>query len=111
MSDMSVEKSPTAFQERVYAVACEIPRGKAASYGYLAKQLNCGSARAIGQALRNGPYSPDVPYHRVVAADRSIHGYGGQIDGKPVMEKRRLLEAEGVKFDAEGRIAVECMLG
>ena len=108
---MSVEKSTTVFQERVYAVTCEIPRGKVASYGYLAKQLNCGSARAIGQALRNGPFSPDVPYHRVVAADRSIHGYGGQVNGAPVKQKRRLLESEGIKFDADGRIATDCMLG
>jgi len=108
---MSVEKSTTAFQERVYAVTCEIPRGKAASYGWLARQINCGSARAIGQALRNGPYEPSVPYHRVVAADRSIHGYGGQVKGASVAQKRKLLESEGVRFAADGRIVPECMLG
>ncbi|HEY5792787.1 MAG TPA: MGMT family protein [Chthoniobacterales bacterium] len=107
---MSVTNSATSFQERVYAVTSEIPRGKVASYGFLAKQLNCGSARAVGQALQRGPCAPDVPYHRVVAADRSIHGFSGQIKGAPVDRKRRLLEAEGVRFEAEGRIAPECML-
>ena len=56
--------------------------------------------------MKNNPYAPLVPCHRVCAADRSIGGYGGDwgVDGKHAAEKRQRLRDEGVKFDGKGRL-------
>ena len=65
------------------------------TYGQLAKALN-SSPRAVGQALRCNPYAPEVPCHRVIAADGSLGGFMGQTKGKEMQRKIRLLESEGV---------------
>jgi methylated-DNA-[protein]-cysteine S-methyltransferase len=57
----------TAFQERVYALLQQIPEGKVATYATMAKALN-SSPRAVGGALRNNPFAPEVPCHRVLAS-------------------------------------------
>lgn len=62
-------------------------------------------ARAIGNAMRNNPFAPLVPCHRVLAADGSIGGFGGSwgAEGEFAGEKRRLLREEGVRFDGRGK--------
>ena len=52
------------------------------------------SAQAVGQALRRNPFAPDVPCHRVVAADGSLGGYNGAREGAELERKRQLLENE-----------------
>jgi len=94
----------TVFQRRVYDATRKIPRGQVTTYGELARRIGCGSARAVGQALRVNPFAPEVPCHRVVAADGTLTGFGGKRDTAALMRKRRLLEAEGVAFDATGRV-------
>jgi methylated-DNA-[protein]-cysteine S-methyltransferase len=94
----------TAFQAKVYQALCEVPRGSVTTYGELAKRIGCRSAQAVGGALRNNPFAPDVPCHRVVAADLSIGGFQGETDGPQIERKRELLRAEGIAFDAAGKI-------
>ena len=96
----------TPFRQRVYDEARKIPRGTVITYGELAKRIGWGSARAVGQALRVNPFAPDVPCHRVVAADGSLTGFYGKSDTKAINEKRRLLEQEGVAFDKNGRVVL-----
>ena len=84
----------TSFQRRVYLALLDVPAGTTITYGELAKRIGCRSAQAIGQALRRNPFAPDVPCHRVVAADGSLGGYLGERDGEQIEYKRRLLEAE-----------------
>lgn len=84
----------TDFQRRVYIELLNVPRGETISYGELARRIGCGSAQAVGQALRRNPFAPDVPCHRVVAADGSLGGYMGERDGEQIEYKRRLLEVE-----------------
>ena len=84
----------TSFQRRVYLALLDVPAGTTITYGDLAKRIGCRSAQAIGQALRRNPFAPDVPCHRVVAADGSLGGYMGERDGEQIEYKRRLLEAE-----------------
>ncbi|MBQ6988384.1 MAG: MGMT family protein [Alistipes sp.] len=84
----------TPFQRRVYLALLDVPSGTTITYGELAKRIGCRSAQAIGQALRRNPFAPDVPCHRVVAADGSLGGYNGERDGEQIEYKRRLLEAE-----------------
>ncbi len=97
-------KPPTAFQRRVFEAVISVPCGKTTTYGALADAVGCGSAQAIGQALRCNPDSPRIPCHRVVRSDGSIGGFFGENAPHAATKKRALLEAEGVAFDALGRV-------
>jgi methylated-DNA-[protein]-cysteine S-methyltransferase len=89
------------FSERVYVAARRIPKGKVSTYGELAKAAGVpGASRAVGQAMRRNPYAPEVPCHRVVASDGSLHGFGGRFNNP---EKARLLHEEGVEI-AGGKV-------
>ena len=79
--------------ERGYAAVREIPRGRVATYGQIARRIGSPrAARAVGYALSVAP--PDVPCHRVVnSAGRTAPGWPQQ---------RELLEKEGVRFKANG---------
>ncbi|KIV84133.1 hypothetical protein PV11_06106 [Exophiala sideris] len=97
----------TEFQERVYTYLLSIPPGRVTTYAHIAKAL-ATSPRAIGGALRNNPYAPDVPCHRVIASDGYIGGFKGEWTKAPSgvnqSIKLRLLRDEGVEFDGEGRL-------
>ncbi len=101
---------PTAFQEKVYEVTRTIPAGRVVSYKAVAEAVGCGAARAVGQALRANPYAPDVPCHRVVAADRGLGGFNGDRAGEALDRKIALLKSEGVAFDLDGRVSAAAML-
>jgi methylated-DNA-[protein]-cysteine S-methyltransferase len=94
----------TDFQARVYEAVCDVPAGRVTTYAELARRIGCGSARAVGQALRRNPYAPRVPCHRVIASDLSPGGFAGRRDGPGVRRKLELLRREGVVF-THGRLA------
>jgi len=77
------------------------------TYATLAQALECGSAQAVGQALKRNPYAPDVP---VIKADLSLGGYVGATKGPKLIQKRKLLQQEGVEFDESGRLLDERQL-
>jgi methylated-DNA-[protein]-cysteine S-methyltransferase len=84
------------FSDGVYKAARRIPKGRVSTYGQLAKAVGRpGAARAVGQVMRHNPYAPEVPCHRVVASDGSLHGFGGKFNNP---EKVRMLEKEGVEI-------------
>ncbi|GAA5912580.1 hypothetical protein JCM6882_004807 [Rhodosporidiobolus microsporus] len=101
----------TAFQWRLYDLLVKIPAGKVSTYGQLASLLS-SSPRAVGSALRNNPFAPTVPCHRIIAATHFIGGFCGEwisepkigkfVAGKKVTEKLELLRREGVEFDGKG---------
>lgn len=84
----------TPFQRRVYLELLCVPPGSTITYGELARRVGCRSAQAVGQALKRNPFAPDVPCHRVVAADGSIGGYHGEQSGEMIELKQRLLKEE-----------------
>ncbi|MBQ0049215.1 MAG: MGMT family protein [Bacteroidales bacterium] len=84
----------TDFQRRVYLALLQVKRGETISYKQLAARIGCRSAQAVGQALKRNPFAPDVPCHRVVAADGSIGGFHGEREGEMIDRKRALLESE-----------------
>lgn len=96
-------KAITPFQQRVYEAVSRIPRGCVSTYKLVARHVGCGSPRAVGQALRVNPYAPDVPCHRVIAADLGIGGFMGKAAGATIRRKLGMLAAEGVRF-REGRL-------
>ena len=92
------------FDLSVYRVVSRIPRGRVATYAVVARALRCGSARAIGQALRRNPFAPEVPCHRVISSSLSLGGFQGHRQGAAIDAKRALLKNEGVGFDSSGRL-------
>ncbi len=94
-------KNVTPFQQRVYDACSRIPEGRVTTYGELAREIGCGSAQAVGQALRHNPFAPKVPCHRVVKSDRHLGGFSGHKQGPEVERKKSLLQKEGVTFETE----------
>ncbi len=94
----------TDFQNRVYEALKRIPKGRVSTYKLLGNYLDCGSAQAIGQALKKNPFAPEVPCHRIIKSDLSIGGYYGATSGKRITEKVELLKSEGVHLDGDGRL-------
>ncbi len=84
----------TEFQRKVYLELLNVPCGSTITYGELGRRIGCRSAQAIGQALRRNPFAPEVPCHRVIAADGSLCGFNGQREGEMIEKKRQLLEQE-----------------
>ena len=87
------------FSERAYELLKKVPRGRVTTYKELAHALNTKAYRAIGQAMRNNPYAPKVPCHKVVASDGSIGGFSGKKSGKAIQEKIEMLKKEGIVFE------------
>ncbi len=85
--------------DKVYSLCKQIPKGKVTTYKILAEKLNTKAYQAVGQALRKNPYAPTVPCHRVVSSSGHLHGFKGEREGKPMEEKKTLLEQEGVKIE------------
>ncbi|KPV76180.1 uncharacterized protein RHOBADRAFT_34801, partial [Rhodotorula graminis WP1] len=110
---------------QLYDLLLTVPPGSVTTYAQLATLLD-SSARAVGSALRNNPFAPFVPCHRVIASTLYIGGFGGEWikpgpgargraaakangdgggdgdEGRRTGEKRELLRREGVEFDAKG---------
>ena len=86
-------KIPADFDAEIWSVVAEIPAGRVATYGQLARLIGMpGHARRAGRALALAPEG--LPCHRVVnSAGRTVPGWTRQ---------RELLEAEGVRFKANG---------
>ena len=91
-----------AFNDAVYEVVRQIPAGRVASYGQVARMVGRPrNARFVGYALHVNPEPGVIPCHRVVFKDGSLapgFAFGGED------EQRRLLEAEGVAFLDDGRV-------
>ena len=98
-------REPTAFEQRVYALVKQVPRGQVTTYKQLAKQLHCACCQAIGQALKRNPFAPDVPCHRVISSNLTVGGFKGESAGREISEKIQLLQSEGVLFDRRGKLA------
>ena len=91
------------FFERAWDVVRQIPEGRVASYGQVARLMGAPRcARQVGYAMHGSPGAAGgVPCHRVVFADGSVcrgFAFGG------AGEQRRMLEAEGVCFLPDGRV-------
>ncbi|NVN90994.1 MAG: MGMT family protein [Desulfuromonadales bacterium] len=92
--------------QMIRAVVRRIPPGCVATYGQVALLAGFpGCARQVGYALSALEDTSSVPWHRVVNARGCISHRSG---GSPADLLQRLrLEAEGVRFDAQGRIPLD----
>ncbi len=105
MRPLAGPPDPVTFNRHVWDVVRGIPSGRVATYGQVAKLVplpggvNPDTYRAfgprwVGTAMSQCP--KDVPWQRVLNAKGEISLQGDA--------QRRLLEAEGVLFDAKGRV-------
>ena len=89
--------------ERIWAVVRRIPAGKVATYGQVARTAGLGgAARMVGYALHALPERGHrVPWQRVINSQGRIsqRRFPGAED-----VQRRLLEREGVRFDARDKV-------
>ena len=92
---MSTEPQPDSFTFRAAELIRSIPKGKVATYGQIAGMA--GDPRGAREVVRVLHTQRNLPWHRVLAAGGRITlpGPGGAL-------QRKLLEAEGVRFNADG---------
>lgn len=90
-------------KERIWQVVSQIPEGKVASYGQVAKLAELpGYARYVGYVMKNLPGSSSLPWHRVVNSKGSLSFK----PGTPQYQRQKLLlEAEGIVF-IKGRFSL-----
>lgn len=95
------------YRERVYEIVRRIPRGRVMTYGQIAYILGEGyTPRTVGFVM-HGADEKRTPWHRV------INSQGRCSTGRlvlPADKQQRLLEREGVKFDASGRCDLEAFI-
>ncbi|MCG8413115.1 MAG: MGMT family protein [Pseudomonadales bacterium] len=83
-------------QERIWQVVHQIPRGKVASYGQVAKLAELpGYARYVGYVMKNLPAGTKLPWHRVVNSQGRI---SFPRNSSSYQRQKTLLEKEGVVF-------------
>ena len=102
-SERRFDPESPGYRERVYEIVRRIPSGRVMTYGQLAEILGEGyTARTVGFVMHAADES--VPWQRVINAQ------GACSTGRVILppdKQQRMLEAEGVAFDARAR----CDLG
>ncbi|KAK4539807.1 hypothetical protein LTR36_010341 [Oleoguttula mirabilis] len=104
------ESNITPFRKQMLRLLCQVPSGRYSTYqtmsDYITRTSHKTCARAVGSAMRNNPFAPEVPCHRILAADGTLGGFGGHWgeNGKFANKKHELLHAEGVMFDSRGKV-------
>lgn len=85
------------FYTQVYEIVRLVPKGRATSYGAIAKALGAAkSSRMVGTAMAfAGTAQPKVPAHRVVNSNGLLTG---KFHFSPPQLMQELLEAEGIKI-------------
>lgn len=90
--------------EQIYAVIKQIPKGRVATYGQIARLAGLpGQARQVGYALSALSDDRDMAWHRVVNSKGEISKRS-----EPYFEQLQYarLKQEGIVFDAHDRISL-----
>lgn len=94
------ETNRTELYALVYETVREIPTGKVATYGQIARLIGLPRhARHVGFALAHVSEGNNVPWHRVVNARGQLH----QQRGNPARQQQ-LLTAEGITLTPSGNV-------
>src|SRR5438552_13695251 len=103
---MQPSKLPvTTSLERIRRVVMKSPRGRVMTYGEVARAAGMpGAARTVGYAMR--ALGRDVPWQRVLGRKNAGSAQVTIQNARGKAEQRRLLEKEGVKFDARGAVSL-----
>ncbi len=91
------------FTTQIFAVIHQIPHGKVATYGQVAKLAQYpGYARHVGKALSQLPQGTKLPWHRVINSKGEISLKGDDF----LRQKARLVE-EGIQISIKGKISLK----
>lgn len=107
MPSFASPPNPQVYYEQVWTIVRQIPAGKVAAYGQIAKMIPppngveietyvAFAPRWVGGAMAACP--DDVPWQRVINSQGKISERAG------AEKQRQLLEEEGIVFDAKDRI-------
>ena len=100
------KQTESGYRDKVFRLVQRIPRGRVMTYGQIAELLGDGyTPRTVGFVMHGSGDS--VPWHRVVNA-RGACSTGGIV--LPHDKQQRMLEAEGIQFDVQGRCKLETYL-
>jgi methylated-DNA-protein-cysteine methyltransferase-like protein len=103
-ADESALVNTQSYRERVYEIVRRIPSGRVMTYGQIAEMLGEGyTARTVGFVM-HAAEEETTPWQRV------INSQGACSTGRVILppdKQQRMLESEGITFDARGR----CDLG
>ena len=92
---------PLPLYQRLYAIVRQIPSGKVATYGQIARIVGGCTPRMVGYAMSATPTGSDIPWQRVINAQGKVSPHG---DGFGTEMQRALLMEEGIVFDSQGRV-------
>jgi methylated-DNA-protein-cysteine methyltransferase-like protein len=92
--------------QRIYTLVGQIPPGRVATYGQLARLVGC-TPRTVGFALAALPAGNRIPWQRVVNSQGRI---SPRRDGEGSPLQSALLAEEGLAFDSLGRIDLSAHL-
>ena len=90
--------------ERIYALVAQLPAGRVATYGQLARIEGRCTARMVGYAMAAVPEGRALPWHRVVNGRGSVSERRG---GGGTSQQEALLRADGLLFDTRGRLDLD----
>src|SRR5215510_367399 len=94
------------YRERVYQIVRRIPRGRVMTYGQIAYMLGEGyTPRTVGFVMHGS--DDRTPWHRVINSQGRCSTTRVVL---PSNKQQRMLEHEGVKFDATGRCNLESVI-
>ncbi len=68
----------------IYTICAKVTRGKVTTYKEIASALGVKAYQAIGNALRNNPYSLVVLCHRIIKSNENMGGYKCEIKGREI---------------------------
>jgi methylated-DNA-protein-cysteine methyltransferase related protein len=106
-TDRVIRRAAAQAFARVYEVVRKIPRGRVMTYGAVARLAGMPrGARIVGYAMRASPSVRPIPWQRIVGLRRPGVAHVSIKDPVGGALQRRLLEREGVRFDARGGISL-----
>lgn len=89
----------SSLYQRIYAVVDQIPQGKVATYGQIAKIVGRCSPRSVGYAMAAIPFGMDIPWQRVINSQGRV---SNRRHGQGAIRQQQYLQDEGVVFDKNG---------
>ena len=89
------------FSEKCYFLLRKVPKGRVTTYKVLAGALKTKAYRAVGNAMKNNPYFPKVPCHRVVNSNGKVGDYNLGVKRKIEMLRKEGILIKNNKIDLD----------